>query len=105
MRGVALAGGILVVVVQTAGVEVGTNILGERFLVKTYHPLYEYRLAVLKLGAFGCGKRPAPQLGGNLELLALLETVRRAGVAQPSGFKVGLDKRGEFLTFAVHHFF
>lgn len=46
-----------------------------------------------------------PTLGGNLELLALLKAVRHAGVAQPSGFKVGFDKRGKFLTFAVHHFF
>lgn len=75
LRGVALAGGVFVVVVQTAGVEVGFDILGEWFLVKAYHSLDKYRLTVLKLGAFGGCKSPAPQLGGYLELLTLLEAV------------------------------
>ena len=49
------------------------------------------------------GQLHVPHFGRNLEILALLETVRRAGVAQPSRLQVGLDEGGEFLSLAIHH--
>ena len=49
------------------------------------------------------GQLHVPHLGWNLEILALLETVRRTGVAQASRFQIGLDEGGEFLSLAVHH--
>ena len=49
------------------------------------------------------GQLHVPHLGRNLEILALLEAVRRAGVAQASRLQVGLDEGGEFLSLAVHH--
>ena len=91
LRGIALAGGILVVVIQTAGIEVGLNILGEWFLVKAYHPFDEHGLAVLKLGALGSGQSPAPQFCGNFELLPLLEAVHSFCITEAPGLKICPD--------------
>ena len=45
------------------------------------------------------GQFHVPYFGWNLEILALLETVRRTGVAQASRFQIGLDEGGESVSY------
>ncbi len=103
LRGVAFAAGIFIIVVQTSGIEVGLDILREWFAVEPDHTFHEYGFTILKMGSLCCRERLAPQFRRDLELFPLLKAVRRAGVAQTSGFEVGSDERGEFLATACHH--
>ena len=57
----------------------------------------------MEVGTLLAGKLHVPYLGRYLELLALVEAVRGARVAQTARFEVRLDERGEFLAPAVHH--
>ena len=103
LRGVASAVGVLVVEVQPSLVEVRLDVLRDGLAVIPLDALDQYRLAALEVGTLLAGKLHVPYLGRYLELLALVEAVRGARVAQTARFEVRLDERGEFLAPAVHH--
>ena len=104
LRGVASAVGILVVEVQSALVEVRLDVLRDGLAVIPLDALDQHRLAALEVGTLLAGKLYVPYLGRYLELLALVEAVPGARVAQPARFEVCLDERGEFLSLAVQKF-
>ena len=78
LRGITLAVRILVVEVQSALVEVRLDILGDGLAVVALDALYQYCFAALEVGSLFPAQLHVPYLVGDLELLALLEPVRRA---------------------------